>query len=74
MHATIALLNTTFLMVINDNSYNSFSCLQLCNTWRSYIQGYIWTLDIGGHSELGVENGDYYDTSCGSYYYDRIYC
>jgi len=46
------ILNITFLLTINDNSYNSFNCLQLCNTWGSYIQGYIWMLDIGGHLEL----------------------
>jgi len=55
------ILNITFLLMINDNSYNSFSCLQLCNMWGLYIQG-IWTLDIGGHLELWVKDGDNHDT------------
>jgi len=32
MHTT----NITFLLTINDNSHNSFNCLQLCNMWGSY--------------------------------------
>ena len=39
-HVYYYILNITFLLTINDNSYNSFNCLQLCNTWGSYIQGY----------------------------------
>ena len=39
MHTTI--LNITFLLSINGNSYNSFNCLQLCNMWESYTQSYM---------------------------------
>jgi len=62
MH-TANILNITFLLTINGNSYNSFNCLQHCNTWESYIQGYMnaryrWH----GHSELWVKDGDNHDT------------
>ena len=55
------ILNITFLLMINDNSYNSFNCLPLCNRWGSYIQGYInarhrWA------NEFWVKDGDNHDT------------
>jgi len=45
VHTTI-LLNITFLLAINDSSYNSFSCLQLL-IQRDHTYRAIWTLDIG---------------------------
>jgi len=46
------------LLTINNNSYNSFNCLQLCNMWRSYTQGYM----NAQYRELWVKDGDDCDT------------
>jgi len=60
------------LLMINDNSYNSFSCLQLSNTWGSYIQGYmdIWYRWAIGTVSWRWRQSQYFCSSC---YYDRIY-
>jgi len=60
VHTTTYIFNITFLLTINDSSYNSFNCLQLSNTWESYKA--IWMLDIGGHLELWVKDVDNHNT------------
>jgi len=60
MHTTIIII--TFLLAINDKICNSFSCLQLCNTWVIHTRLHIRTLDIGRQLELWIEDGDDCDT------------
>jgi len=48
-----SLLLSTRYYLYDDNSYNSFSYLQLCNTWESYIQGYMDArYTVGGQLKL----------------------